>query len=124
MERWVSGRTRLELNGTDNSDVFDVNFPADQIQIFDQASSLVTVALNTGGINALELRGLNGDDTFNLFGRLPYLGGTLVNGGDPSGSDIVNLSGATGSVTVNLADSTLPRRPTRLRLPAMAARSP
>ena len=39
---------------------------------------------------------------------LPYLGGTLVNGGDPSGSDTVNLSGATNPVVVQLADSTLP----------------
>ena len=105
---FASATTRadiLELNGTNNSDTFDVNSPADQIQILDQASSFVTVVLNTSGINTLELRGLDGDDTFSLFGALPYLGGTLVDGGDPTGSDIVNLSGATGPVTVNLADS-------------------
>ena len=96
----------LELNGTNNSDTFNVNSPADQIQILDQASSFVTVTLNTGGIDVLKLRGLGGDDTFNLFGTLPYAGGTLVDGGDPSASDIVNLIGATAAVTVSLGDST------------------
>ncbi len=54
-------------------------------------------------VTGLTLAGLDGDNVFNLTGALPYTT-VLVEGGDP----IVNLSGAIGPVTVNLADSTLP----------------
>ena len=62
----------LELYGTNDSDIFNVNGPADTIQILNPTSGSVTTQLHTGGISALEARGLNGDDTFNLIGALPY----------------------------------------------------
>jgi hypothetical protein len=96
----------LQLYGTNNSDKFNVNQTADTIQILGQVSP-VTDKLQTGGVSTLDLYGLSGDDTFNLAGSLPYTGGVIVDAGDPSASDVVNLSGATGPVTVNLADNTL-----------------
>ncbi len=66
----------------------------------------VTDTLNTGSIAALDLSSLSGDDVFNISGPLPYTS-VIVDAGDPSASDILNLSGATGPVSVNLADSTI-----------------
>lgn len=97
----------LELNGTQDSDVFDVNQVADRIQITNPTGGFVTVALNTAGINLAELRGLDGDDTFNLAATLPYAGGVLVDAGNPSASDTLNLTGATGAIVEDLADQTV-----------------
>ncbi len=49
----------LELNGTNNSDIFNVNGPADQIQVFAPGAGglFVTDALHTGGIAHVQLRG-------------------------------------------------------------------
>ncbi len=72
------------------------------------------VALNgqlpveTANVATLTLSGLDGDDTFTVAGSANLPSAINVNGGDPSASDIVNLTGATGAVTVNLADSTVP----------------
>ncbi|TPW07522.1 MAG: Hemolysin-type calcium-binding region domain protein, partial [Acidimicrobiaceae bacterium] len=97
----------LELNGTNDSDIFNVNQTADQIQIVRATTAFVTVALNTTGINTLDLRGLDGDDTFNLAAVLPYVGGVLVDAGNPSASDTLNLTGATGAIVENLAAQTV-----------------
>src|SRR5439155_12351156 len=89
----------LIYNGTTASDTFGV-----------AATGAVTlnsqIVVNTPGIANLTLKGLDGDDTFNVTGAVPFTTTTL-DGGTPSASDIVNLTGATGLVTVNLADSTL-----------------
>jgi hypothetical protein len=95
----------LTLYGTSNTDEFDVNGPSDTIQLTTINGGFVTPQLHSGGINILELDGLAGDDTFNLSGSLPYGNGTFVDGGDPSASDTVNLSGATGAVTVSLGSA-------------------
>ena len=48
----------------------------------------------------LTLNGLGGDDTFNVPGNHPFngnnpqFGGFLVNGGDPSNSDVLNFVGS------------------------------
>ncbi len=47
---------------------------------------------------------MDGDDRFNITGPLPYTTLTL-DGGNPSASDVMNLSGASGPVTVNLGDN-------------------
>ncbi len=59
------------------------------------------------GVDHLALEGLAGDDQFNLISGLPYLS-TAVSGGEPSASDVLNLAGAVGPVTVNLADAAVP----------------
>ncbi len=55
------------------------------------------------------LAGLDGDDTFELVAGpngLPF-DSVLIDGGNPSASDVVNLSGAIGAVGVALANSAL-----------------
>ncbi len=117
----AGGRTDyLELNGTNNSDLFNVNGPADQIQVLAPGAGglFVTDALHTGGILHAQLRGLNGDDIFNLTGALPYAD-ILVDGGDPSASDTVNLTGATG---LSPSACPTPASPATPPSPATAAR--
>ncbi len=101
-----AGRTdTLLLYGTNNSDIFSVTGATGVVQVLGQFNP-VTDTLNTGSIAALDLSSLNGDDVFNISGPLPYTS-VIVDAGDPSASDILNLSGATGPVSVNLADSTI-----------------
>jgi hypothetical protein len=52
------------------------------------------VPVNTPGIAALRLLGMNGDDTFNVTGSATGLAfTTLLDGGNPPASDVVNLAG-------------------------------
>ncbi len=64
------------------------------------------LTVSTPGVANLALNGLGGNDTFVLHGSLPYAATTV------SGDSIMNLTGATGPVTVNLADSTVPTNTT------------
>ncbi len=94
----------LVYNGTAANDAFTVDAKS--------AGGPGEVFLNnqidvvTQGVSALTLNGLVGNDTYSInagtFGTLPYAH-INVNG---SGGSILNLSGATGAVTVNLADNT------------------
>ncbi len=100
----------LNLNGTSNADIFNVGIAGpNSIQILKNQpiNIYTTLPMTAPGVSVLELRGLDGDDQFNLTGALLY-NTTIVDGGNPSGSDVVNLTGATGAVTLNLADSTVP----------------
>ncbi|MGA2501219.1 MAG: hypothetical protein ABSH20_26060, partial [Tepidisphaeraceae bacterium] len=74
---------------------------AGTVQILALSGSAETPVLQTPAINELLLDGNGGADVFNLSGSLPYAGGVLVNA-----DATVNLTGATGLVTVNLADNT------------------
>src|SRR4029077_5728837 len=49
----------------------------------------------------LRLNGLAGDDTFNIYAPQPY-GVILINGGEPSGSDVLNVIGAAGADAFNV----------------------
>ena len=96
----AAGTDTLVVNGTPANDTFNV------------AGTTGTVTLNANlpilqtAVENLVLHGFDGDDSFNLHATLPYTT-TTVDGGNPTASDITNLTGATGAVTVNLADSTL-----------------
>jgi len=97
----------LELDGTANSDVFSITGPGNLTQIVTPGNLLfITTLLNTAGISNLEARGLDGDDTFNLTGNLPFAT-TTIDAGNPSASDVVNLTGAIGNVTIDLAALTV-----------------
>src|SRR5262249_46887834 len=100
----------LIVEGTAASDIFDVT--AGQVALKAQATGgtprEVLIPVSTPGASFLELQGLEGDDTFNLSGSLPYANGVLADGGDPSASLVGNPSRATGAVTASLADSTTP----------------
>ena len=91
----------LVYNGTAANDKFSVAATTGAVTLNSQ------LAVSTPGVANVTLDGLAGDDTFALHGTLPYTA-TTVSGGDPSASDIVNLTGATGLVTVNLANSITP----------------
>ena len=96
----------VEFNGTSASDTF--NITGTTIQIFNATAGFVTNLFNLTNIFSLEARGLDGDDQFNLTGTLaPISGGLVIDGGNPSASDLVTLSGAVGAVTINLADTSV-----------------
>jgi hypothetical protein len=93
----------LDLFGTVAADTFSVLANGD-LQIFDSVGSLLrTVLIHTLGISTLGLHGLDGDDKFNVTGPVPFTA-TVIDGGVPSASDTVNLSGASGAVGVSLAN--------------------
>jgi Ca2+-binding RTX toxin-like protein len=96
----------VEFNGTANSD--SVSLSGTTVQITNATSGFVTNLFTLTNVFQVELRGHDGDDTFNLTGTLaPYAGGVVVDGGNPSASDVVNLTGATAAVTVNFGDNTV-----------------
>jgi Ca2+-binding RTX toxin-like protein len=87
---------RLAITGTAGNDVFDVAGVTGTIQ---QTSAGVGahVPVTQAGITELVLEGLAGDDTFNIAGDHPY-GLVLVEGGDPSASDVLNFLGTGGPI--------------------------
>ncbi len=87
----------LDYLGTNSSDVFSVD-SSGSVHLNNQ------ILVTTQNIANLVLSGLSGDDQFALTGPSPFTSVTL-DGGDPSASDIATLTGATGPVTVNLANS-------------------
>ena len=98
-----SGRDdNLIYNGTNLDDTFSVSAAGD-VTLNNQ------IVVHTPSIAILTLAGLNGDDKFNVTGQTGATNftGITVEGGDPSASDTVNLTGATGAVAVNFGDSTL-----------------
>ncbi len=76
------------------------------ITLSDTVNGSLFANLNLNNMASGVVRGLDGDDTFNQTGGVAVA--MTYEGGNPSASDVLNLSGATGAVTVNLADSTLP----------------
>lgn len=89
----------LQVNGTSNSDTFNVT--GTTVQLINSTAGFASVLLNVSNFVNVELRGLDGNDVFNLTGTLAAVsGGFIVDGGNPSTSDVVNLSGTTGAVNV------------------------
>ena len=102
-----AGTDILEVNGTSNSDTFNVT--GSTVQIINATAGFTTVLLQTPGIFDMALRGLDGDDTFNLTGSLAPLLNIVVDGGNPdAGSDVLNFIGAgAGAITVDLTAGTV-----------------
>ncbi len=97
------GTNTLIAIGTTANDLFQVDATTGTVHLNARQPIAVTAIQN------LTLVGLTGDDIFKVSAPLPLsFTNITIEGDDPSASDIVNLTGATGSVTVNLADSTLP----------------
>ena len=88
----------LVVNGTAASDTFGVS-----------AAGVVTLnanrPFNTAGVENVTLEGYAGDDTFNIAFGHPFTS-ILVDGGDPSYSDIVNLTGDGTTVTAAIGGAT------------------
>lgn len=89
----------LVYNGTANDDTFTLPGGTGAIRLNSQ------IQVNTGGVANVFLNGQDGDDTFNLAGSQDY-NSVVLSGGDPSASDTVNLSAATGAVNVTVGAST------------------
>ncbi len=102
-----AGRTdHLNVEGSAAGDNFTVNGPLNggTIQITRIQSgntNLVTIPITAVSVSVLELDGLGGNDTSTLTGTLPFTS-TVVDDGST-----VNLTGASGTVAVNLADNTV-----------------
>ncbi len=104
----------LIVNGTPNSDAFTVLGPANSIQLSDLSfNNIISVPIHPTGVGIVELNGQNGDDAFNLTGGLPW--SVLIDGGDPSASDSLNITGATGAVTVTMANPAAGTPPTSIQ---------
>src|SRR5207247_2100223 len=88
----------LELRGTEENDHFTVT-SSRQLRIFKSepgGQPARTVPITTSNITEVTLEGLGGDDTFDVPGNQPYAL-LVIDGGDPSASDVVNF---TASATV------------------------
>lgn len=99
-----TGGTRVDsltYNGTAADDTFNVAATG--------AITLVNlqVPVGTAGVASITLNGFDGDDTFNVAGALPAgLTSLVLSGGNPTASDIANLSGASGPVTITFGTVT------------------
>ncbi len=96
----------VEFKGTSASDTF--NITGTTIQVTNATGGFVTNLFTLTNIFSLEARGLDGDDQFSVVGTLAAIaGGVVIDGGNPSASDVINLSGAVAPVAVTLGDATL-----------------
>ncbi|MCY2927699.1 MAG: hypothetical protein NT031_20105, partial [Planctomycetota bacterium] len=91
----TAGADALVVNGTDANDAFTLAATTGDVTLTGRAT------VTTTGIESLTLNGLDGDDTFTVTGAQPYTS-ILLAGGDPSASDVVNLTGdGANDLTVN-----------------------
>ncbi|MCU0878232.1 MAG: Ig-like domain-containing protein, partial [Pirellulaceae bacterium] len=97
----------LALRGRDADDTFDVLASGSVQIVTDPAATLVTLSINTTSVRTLILQGLAGDDTFNIPGNHSIPNGIIVEGGDPSASDLLNFTGSGGAVTADLGASSV-----------------
>ncbi len=89
----------LSVYGTAASDNFEA------LPTTGELLNSFSVPIFTPGIFRLKLLGLDGDDVFLIYGPQPYefIG---IDGGNPSGSDIVSLQTASSNVTADFCDTT------------------
>ena len=93
------GTDTLVVSGTNNSDVVGVSTTG-------VVSVNARIALNQVAITNLRLNTGDGDDSITIAGGQPYAN-ILVDAGNPSASDTVSLSGATGAVVIDLGALTV-----------------
>lgn len=100
----------LWVNGTQGDDRFTVSATGVlNVAAVQPPVSLFPISptVNTPGVSGLTLRGLEGDDIFNVPGNHPFPGGLRVEGGDPSASDVLNFTGGGNAVIIDLAIQTI-----------------
>ena len=91
----------LNYQGTTSDDRFDF-VGTGTVRILGPAAFIAprrTLDTNLPGISLLRLIGFSGDDTFNIPGNHPF-NQLVVEGGDPSASDVLNFTGS--GTTANL----------------------
>ncbi|MDP6721064.1 MAG: hypothetical protein QGF59_20530, partial [Pirellulaceae bacterium] len=97
----VAGTNTLIANGSNTDDVFDLTATSGDVNL--TRNNGAHVVLTTATVANVTLNGLNGDDTFNVPGPQPYAN-IVLSGGDPSASDVANLTGdGTGPITVTVS---------------------
>jgi hypothetical protein len=97
--------TNLIVNGTPANDRFTLDSGTGNISLSAPDGSQNRATIVTSSIGSLTLNGLDGDDVFNVTGPQPYANITL-SGGDPSASDVANLTGNGTDVALNLGSAT------------------
>ena len=101
----------LTVVGTDGSNLFNVTAAgAIDLSTFTSPSGSLLPALVPvfgPGVSVLNLQRMGGNNVFDAAGGIPFTGGIYVDGGASWDGNTLNLTAATGPVTVNLADSTL-----------------
>ncbi|MDD4891110.1 MAG: hypothetical protein PHU85_14405, partial [Phycisphaerae bacterium] len=96
-----TGTDTLVYEAAATNDTFAVAATTGAVTLANQAGT--HVVLTQSGVEALRLVGLAGDDTFTVNGGHPYSGGITVEGGDPSASDVLYLTGAAGATAETVA---------------------
>ncbi len=87
----------------DSNDTFNVVATTGEVDLHTTLGDHVDLVPTN--ILELYLDGLHGDDTFNVTGPQPYSNGITLSGGDPSASDIANLTGNGSDVVYNTGTS-------------------
>ncbi len=96
----------VEFNGTANSDTFAIT--GTTIQITNATAGFVTNLFNLTNISLLEARGHDGDDLFNVTGSLAaIINGVVIDGGNPSASDLLNVIGGGGAITQDYGNAVI-----------------
>jgi hypothetical protein len=99
------GTDRVVYNGTAWDDTFEVT-ATDAVTLANASGSRLTVSSMTG-VEQLVLIGLDGDDIFHVPGNHPF-GSIVIEGGNPSASDVLNFTGSGGdAVTIDLEARTV-----------------
>ena len=98
----AGGTDTLVYNGSGANDTFSVAAATGTVDLVDLAGNHVDVLQS--GVENLTLNGLAGDDTFNVTGAQPYTTISLQ-GGEPSASDVANLTGDGTAVVANVGDA-------------------
>jgi Ca2+-binding RTX toxin-like protein len=97
-----SGSDELIYNGSDGSDFFAVNSTG----LISLLNSIEFLPVQTVDVAFLSLNGFNGNDEFDIAANHPF-DGILVDGGDPSASDSLDVDGTGGPITVDFNSSSV-----------------
>ncbi len=102
----VGGQDTIEIVGSSFNDTFDISQHIVTGGLVDHlVNGVLTNRILFDQIDRATIDGLDGDDVFNLTQAIAF--DLDLNGGNPSASDIANLSGASGLVFVSLGDAAL-----------------
>jgi hypothetical protein len=97
------GGATVTANGTNGNDSFTLAATTGAITLGGALAGRATIAPTS--IASLIVNGLDGDDAFSVTGPQPYTNITLA-GGDPSASDVANLTGNGTAVVAHLGGAT------------------
>jgi len=95
---------RASANGDDRF----VLSAAGQVQVFTEPlNTFLTLAVNTPGVRSLTLKGLGGDDQFELPANHPFPQGVFLEGGGPDASDSATITASVTDLVIDLDAETV-----------------